>query len=104
MHSERDISVQVSESVIVAAVKQSGFSAVNNIRLLLERDGGLGVTEVMIRAVHDPKVLEVLLNHRPICLITPEMVIAASPIKEKCTHLEERNGEFTVIWIRRGKR
>ncbi|KAL8820287.1 MAG: hypothetical protein Q9191_007547 [Dirinaria sp. TL-2023a] len=44
------------------------------IQLLMQRNGGIGVTAAMLKAVRTHYNLEELLEHRPICRITPEIL------------------------------
>ncbi|KAL8724372.1 MAG: hypothetical protein Q9166_007983 [cf. Caloplaca sp. 2 TL-2023] len=71
---EHDRTLQATEPTLVAAVEHLGCYGTDTLRLLLQRDGGAGVTEALIEAVKDPDILKVLLNHRPICPITPEVL------------------------------
>ena len=76
---EHDKTVQITEAVVIAALDNlSGFSEVGVLPLLLERDGGLGITEAMLKAAAHPKVMKTLLHHSPICRITPEILEAAA--------------------------
>ncbi|CAM1510988.1 Fc.00g085010.m01.CDS01 [Cosmosporella sp. VM-42] len=69
-----DQNLRVTESILVAAAEHMRSPGVDTLRLLLQRDGGIGVTEAMMEAIKDPEIMKVLLKHRPICLVTPEVV------------------------------
>lgn len=71
---EHDQNLWATESILVAAVEHLGSSGTDTLRLLLQRDGGAGVKEAMVEAVNDLEIMKVLLKHRPICLVTPEVV------------------------------
>ena len=71
---EHDQSLQATETVMLAAIKLLGAPNADLLRLLLERDGGRGVTTAMIETAKTVQVLEILLDHRPLCAITPEVV------------------------------
>ncbi len=71
---EHDQNLWATESILVAAVEHLGSSGTDTLRLLLQRDGGAGVKGAMVEAARDPEILRVLLKHRPICPITPEVV------------------------------
>ena len=63
----------VSEAVICNALNRT---YVDNqiIQLLMSRNGGIGVTAKMLKAVKNHCDLKDLLQHRPICKITPEIL------------------------------
>lgn len=71
---EQDRTLQATEPALIAAVERLNGHGTDTLRLLLQRDGGAGVTEAMIEAVKSPENMKVLLNHRPICPITPEVL------------------------------
>ena len=76
---EHDKNVQATEAIIVAAAGNlSGPPEVEVLQLLLERDGGLGITEAMLKAAANPEVMKKILQHSPICRITPEILEAAA--------------------------
>lgn len=71
---EHDQNLMATESILVAAVAKLGSSGTDTLRLLLQRDGGAGVKESIVEAARNLKIMKVLLNHRPICQVTPEAV------------------------------
>ncbi|MCJ1387016.1 hypothetical protein MMC17_010145 [Xylographa soralifera] len=71
---EYDPNLLATESILIAAVEHLGSSGTDTLRLLLQRDGGAGVKEAMVDAVKNLEIMKVLLKHRPICPITPEVI------------------------------
>ncbi|KAL8787747.1 MAG: hypothetical protein Q9213_002067 [Squamulea squamosa] len=71
---EHDRTLQATGPTLIAAVERLDCHGTDTLRLLLQRDGGAGVTEALIEAANDPEIMKVLLNHRPICPITPEFL------------------------------
>jgi len=74
----------VSEAVICHVLKRSLFHN-QNIKVLMQRSCGIGVTAKMLEAVQTHYDLEELLKHKPVCQITPE--ILKSQKKLKCMKL-----------------
>lgn len=72
---EYDKNIVVSEDVIVAAVEKSDPD-VDMIHALLKRNGGVGVTETMLKRATHNSAIEALLSHKPICRITLEILQA----------------------------
>jgi len=77
---EHDQSVRATDPVIVQAiVKFGGYSSrFRTLPRLLERDGGLGTTPTMLKAAKEPEVMRMLLEHKPICELTAEILEAAA--------------------------
>ncbi|KAH7160965.1 ankyrin repeat-containing domain protein [Dactylonectria macrodidyma] len=73
---DRDKNVVISERV-VSAVLSSFFSCVtdNDLQALLQRTGGLGVTEMMLKAAKTSHVIKLLLDVRPCCKITLDLLL-----------------------------
>ncbi|KAL8992531.1 MAG: hypothetical protein Q9169_007030 [Polycauliona sp. 2 TL-2023] len=71
---EHDKSLRATEAVLITAIEHLGFYGTDTLQCLLQRNGGEGVTNATIEAVKDPDHLKLLLNHRPICKITPEVM------------------------------
>ena len=46
--------------------------------LLLERDGGLGTTPAMLKAAKDVEAMKMLLNHKPVCQVTTDVLESAA--------------------------
>ena len=63
----------VSEAVICKILK-ARYVTPSMIQILMQRNGGIGVTAEMLTAVETHYNLEELLEHRPICRITPEIL------------------------------
>ena len=74
---EYDQAVQATEHVIVAVIEQAERIDLEALRMLLERSGGMGVTEAMLKAVRTIPVMQILLDHRPICHISKEILDGA---------------------------
>ena len=72
---KHDKTVRATESLIVFAIKNLFNHKV--VQLLLERDGGLGTTEAMLRAATSLETMNGLLKHRPVCRVTPHILAAA---------------------------
>lgn len=70
----------VSEAVICHFLKHS---SVNDqiIKLLMQRNGDIGVTAKMLEAVQNHYDLEKLLKHKPVCPITPEILKSKKTLK-----------------------
>lgn len=70
----------VSEAVICQVLNRS---VVDNeiIDLLMQRSGGIGVTAKMLEAVRTDRDLEKLLNYKPVCRITPEILKSQKTLK-----------------------
>lgn len=60
---------------------------------LLGRTGTMGVTVGMLKVVWDPEMFDVLLQHNPICPITPDILISIAE-KNEAQHLIERILEY----------
>ena len=71
---EHDKTFQARESVLVTLIGRLEHYRADPLQLLLQRDGGLGVSEAMIEAANSPATMRMLLNHRPICRITPKIL------------------------------
>jgi ankyrin repeat protein len=70
----------VSEAVICRVFKRS--RADNQIfKLLMQRSGGIGVTAKMLEAVQTHYDLEMLLKHKPVCRITPDILKSQKELK-----------------------
>ena len=70
----------VSEDTVVSILEQ-GWIEADEIAWLLDRAGGVGVTERMLKApmpasYSRPTLLRALLQYRPICRVTPEILQA----------------------------
>ncbi|KAG9764079.1 hypothetical protein KCU73_g1119, partial [Aureobasidium melanogenum] len=65
----------VSESVIMTSLTNS-WTDERDLLLLLSRSDDLGVTAPILKVATDVRVMKVLLGHRPICRITPEILEA----------------------------
>jgi len=76
---EHDQSVRATEPVIVQAIVNFGgySSDFKTLPRLLERDGGLGTTPTMLKAAEGPEVMRMLLEHKPVCELTAEILEAA---------------------------
>jgi hypothetical protein len=77
---EHDQSVRATESVIVQAIGNFSWysSRFTTLPRLLERDGGLGTTPTMLKAAENPEVMRMLLEHKPVCELTAEILEAAA--------------------------
>jgi ankyrin repeat protein len=72
-----DESAVATETVLIEAIRDStyrlaGFEALES---LLKRDGGLGTTPAMLKAVESGEVMRLLLEHQPDCHITADVVL-----------------------------
>jgi len=72
-----DESAVATETVLIEAIRNStyrlaGFEALES---LLKRDGGLGTTPAMLKAVESGEVMRLLLEHQPDCHITADVVL-----------------------------
>ena len=72
-----DESAVATETVLIEAIRNStyrlaGFEALES---LLKRDGGLGTTPAMLKAVESGQVMRLLLEHQPDCHITADVVL-----------------------------
>ncbi|MCJ1463344.1 hypothetical protein MMC07_001951 [Pseudocyphellaria aurata] len=75
-------SMVVSEAVICQVVKLSRCRLKTKIvELLMQRSGGIGVTAKMLEVVQSHDDLERLLKHKPVCRITPEILITQKELK-----------------------
>lgn len=78
-----DPSAVATEAVIVKAI-QNFFFYQEDLRLLLEHDGGLGTTPAMVKAAdmltysHMSQVTKILLQHRPLNRATAEILKSMS--------------------------
>jgi hypothetical protein len=77
---EHDQSVRATEPVIVQVIVNFGGypSRLRTLPRLLERDGGLGTTPTMLKAAEEPEVMRMLLEHKPVCELTAEILEAAA--------------------------
>ena len=75
-----DQAIQATESVLINIIERSAHVNLDALKLLLKRSGGIGVTEAMLKAVRTVPVMQVLLDHRPICHISTEIVNGAPQI------------------------
>ena len=77
---EHDQSVRATEPVIVQAIVNFGgySSRFRILPRLLERDGGLGTTPTMLKAAKEPEAMRMLLEHKPVCELTAEILEAAA--------------------------
>lgn len=71
---EHDPNLKATASILATAAIRLGSSGRDTLRLLLQRDGGAGVTEAMLESAHEMELMEVLLQHRPLCAITPDVI------------------------------
>ena len=70
---------KLPETVVVAALdKCMSKFGVNTLQLLLNRDGGLGVTEPLLKATVEPEAMKELLQYSPMCRISPGTLEAAA--------------------------
>ncbi|RFU24961.1 hypothetical protein B7463_g11382, partial [Scytalidium lignicola] len=76
----------ISEDIIVG-VLQHIYDESRNLRLLMDRNGGIGVTEKMLRTNLGSRVLMVLLEYQPTCKITPEILKAQQNLQSIATLL-----------------
>lgn len=67
---EYDGTAKVTERVVVTAIRS--HMAGDQMTTLFGRSGGIGVTESMLEAAYDQKILNLLLETRPVCELTPE--------------------------------
>ncbi|KAF2808296.1 uncharacterized protein BDZ99DRAFT_419279 [Mytilinidion resinicola] len=70
----------VSEAVICHVLKRS-YAGNEIIKRLMQRSGGIGVTAKMLEAVHSHYDLKYLLEHKPVCRITPEILKSQKQLK-----------------------
>lgn len=75
---EYDKTLLATAPVIITAAKNRSTLGGETLRLLLKRDGGLGVTEAMLKAATKSEIMKVLLKHRPVCQITTDILVAAA--------------------------
>ncbi|KAL9633768.1 MAG: hypothetical protein Q9204_003260 [Flavoplaca sp. TL-2023a] len=94
---EHDKTLRTTECALIAAVERLAFCGTDTLQLLLQRGGGEGVTEAMIEAVKDPHDLRLLLNHRPICPVTPEVVCNFFKNYWSSDYSLTRNNECTLL-------
>lgn len=88
---EHDQSLRATEPVIIQVIVDLDWDSIRGILPhLLERDGGLGTTPAMLKAAKNPKVMRLLLDHKPICELTAEVLEAV---------VEESNGDFELIQL-----
>lgn len=71
---ERNRDVVVSEDLIVRFLEQVRWIERDNLKLLFQRSGGLGITERMLMAAPDVTTLREMMNYLNICKITPEIL------------------------------
>ncbi len=71
---EHDRNPKATEPVLVAAVQRLDSSGVHILRLLLQRDGGDRVKKTMLVVANNLEIMKLLLEHRPICSITLQIV------------------------------
>jgi ankyrin repeat protein len=85
---EHDQSARATEPVFVQAILNFGgySSRFRTLPRLLERDGGLGTTPTMLKAANEPEVMRMLLEHKPVCELTAEILEAAA--KQCSGHFE----------------
>ncbi|KAH0164524.1 hypothetical protein KCU67_g5103, partial [Aureobasidium melanogenum] len=67
----------VSESVIVTFIT-TRWTGEKDLAMLLNRSGGLGVTAPMLMAVTHATMMKILLNHQPVCKLTPAILEATT--------------------------
>ncbi|KAH8890010.1 HET-domain-containing protein [Thozetella sp. PMI_491] len=79
-----DRTLQATEPVLVAALEKLNDYATETLTLLLQRDGGLGVTSAMLKAAKKSKIMRVLINHKSICRITLDIL---SGVRKDKTHI-----------------
>lgn len=96
---EHDQNLWATELILVAAVEHLGPDGTDTLRLLLQRDGGAGVTKAMVEAAKDLKTMKVLLKHRPICPVTLEIVCNFSKNYRSSGHTEPYSNEREFIWL-----
>ena len=90
---EHNQTFQARESVLVALIgRLEYYRADEPLQLLLQRDGGFGVSEAMIEAAKSPATMRMLLRHRPICQMTPEVLFHVSNNSNGRRRREDRYG------------
>lgn len=94
---EHDQNLWATELILVAAIEHLGPDGTDTLRLLLQRDGGAGVKKAMVEAAKDLKTMEVLLKHRPICPVTPEIVCNFSKNYRSSGHTKPYSNEREFI-------
>ena len=72
---KHDQSAVATEAVIVKAIEMNRGEI---LPLLLKRDGGLGTTSAMLKAAATVEVMKILLNHKPVCQVTANVLASAA--------------------------
>ena len=74
---KHDRSAVATEGVIIKAMQHYRLSN-EALTLLLRHDGGLGTTAAMLKNAKNFKIMETLLNHKPLCQVTADVVESAT--------------------------
>lgn len=75
-----DRDIQISEQAICRILHET-YMVRDTIELVMKRSGGIGVTAGMLQAVRSDGVLEKLLQHRPVCDITNELLESQASLR-----------------------
>jgi len=72
-----DESAVATETVLIEAIRNSTYRLADfeALESLLKRDGGLGTTPAMLKAVESGEVMKLFLEHQPHCHITADVVL-----------------------------
>ena len=68
---DHDPSAVVTEAIIVRTIEKSNSELLS---LLLKRDGGLGTTQAMLKVATESWMVKILLEHKPVCQVTPDII------------------------------
>ena len=74
-----DDSIVATEEVIVSAIQNYSryMGSDKTLMLLLKHDGGLGTTPAMLENAESYNVMKTLLDHRPVCRVTADVLESA---------------------------